>query len=177
MKKAIFLDRDGVINESFVIDGKPFPPRKIKELKIIESSIEAVKLFKQHFFVFIITNQPDVARGLMHIDDLTAINNKIKELFNVDEIFSCIHDDKDLCLCRKPMPGMILSAAEKYNIDLTQSFVVGDRWKDIEAGIKSGCKTVFIDYNYSEKKPQKYNYKVKTLLEFAHILLDKNEIR
>ena len=92
----------------------------------------------------------------------------------LDNIYTCFHDDSDYCDCRKPKPGAILKASKKYNIDLSQSFMIGDRWKDIEAGKKAGCKTIFINYNYSEKKPNNYDYKVSSLYEASQIIEKTN---
>ena len=175
MRKAIFLDRDGVVNHSVVKNGKPYPPRTLSELKIIEGSAEAIRILNKSYLVFIITNQPDISRGTLTNANLNLIHSYLLKTLEINEIFTCTHDDHDKCFCRKPKPGMIVSAAKKYNIDLKKSYVVGDRWKDIEAGINAGCKTVFIDYGYSEKKPENYDHAVKTLLEFTHKLTKKDE--
>ena len=109
--------------------------------------------------IIVITNQPDIKYGKIHIFTLKIINSIIVKNFLVDDIFVCTHGKEDNCDCRKPKPGMIHKAAKKWNIDLKKSFVIGDRWKDIESGESAGCKTIFIDYRYNERKPKRYNFK------------------
>ena len=151
--KAIFLDRDGVINEPVIKDGKPYPPNNLNELALIRGVEEGLKLLKDEgFLLFIITNQPDVARGKTQKSAVDEIHTYLKVHLHIDEVFCCFHDDEDNCNCRKPKPGMIEAATEKWNIDLKQSFLVGDRWRDIEVGKSAGVKTILIDYNYLEKK-------------------------
>jgi D-glycero-D-manno-heptose 1,7-bisphosphate phosphatase len=171
MNKAIFLDRDGIINQAKVVDGKPLPPKSIDECKIlpkVEAALQMLK--KQGFFLIVITNQPDVARKKINIKTVTTINEFLEKSLPIDAFFTCYHDDIENCNCRKPKPGNIFEAAKKYNINLENSFMVGDRWRDIEAGKNAGCKTFFIDYSYQEKQPMDYDYKVKSLYEAAEII-------
>lgn len=150
--KAIFLDRDGVLNKSVIIDGKPYPPSSIDELEIPDGVVEGLKkLSELNFLLIVITNQPDVARGKTTKRGVNAINKYLKERLNIDDFFCCFHDTIDNCECRKPKPGMILEAAKKWNIDLTKSVLVGDRWKDIESGKNAGLKSILIDFGYNEK--------------------------
>jgi D-glycero-D-manno-heptose 1,7-bisphosphate phosphatase len=175
MNKAIFLDRDGVINDTKVLNGIPVPPQKIEELSILPKvNTSLIKLIKLKFKIIVITNQPDVARGKIKKETVDSINNYLMKKLPLDNIYTCFHDDSDYCDCRKPKPGAILKASKKYNIDLSQSFMIGDRWKDIEAGKKAGCKTIFINYNYSEKKPNNYDYKVSSLYEASQIIEKTN---
>jgi len=148
---AVFLDRDGVINHSIVREGKPYPPASIDELKLIPGAINSLKeLAKEGYILIGVTNQPDVARGTQSREVVDAINSYIKAELPIVAIFTCYHDNKDDCLCRKPRPGLILQSAKEYDIDLAKSWMVGDRWKDIQAGQAAGVKTVFIDYHYNE---------------------------
>jgi D-sedoheptulose 7-phosphate isomerase len=150
--KAVFLDRDGVINKAFVRNGKPVPPPTLQELEILPGVPEALRELKQHSFkLLVVTNQPDVGRGTLSRETLDAMHKSLLARFPLDDILACCHTDKDACDCRKPMPGMLLEAARKHNIDLAASFMVGDRWRDIEAGYNAGCKTILIDYGYSER--------------------------
>jgi D-glycero-D-manno-heptose 1,7-bisphosphate phosphatase len=172
MNKAIFLDRDGVINHPRIVDGKPYPPLSLDDFKIIDGVEKALNLLHDvGYYLIVVTNQPDVARGDISKDKVELIHSFLKSNFPIDEIKSCYHDDSDHCECRKPNPGNILKAAEKYNIDLKNSYMIGDRWRDIEAGISAGCKTIFIDYHYKEKQPVTYSYKVSDLLEAAELIL------
>ena len=173
MNKAIFLDRDGVINEAQLRDGKPFPPNNINELILIPKVIDALYLLKNSgYLLIVITNQPDVIRGKAEKETVAIINESLRKQLPLDDVYTCYHDDNENCNCRKPKPGNILEAARRYNIDLNKSFMVGDRWRDIDAGENAGCKTFFIDYGYQEKQPNNYDYKVKSLHEAAMIILD-----
>jgi D-sedoheptulose 7-phosphate isomerase len=153
-RRAVFLDRDGVINRTFVRGGKPFPPSTLQELEVLPGVPEALRELKQHGYkLLVITNQPDVARGKQSQQTIDAMHQVLSSRLPLDDIFVCYHTDQDKCNCRKPMPGMLLEAAKKHNIDLAASFMVGDRWRDIEAGYNAGCRTILIDYGYSERPP------------------------
>ena len=150
--KAIFLDRDGTINHAVVRNGKPYPPANMKELHLINGVKEAlVRLKSAGFLLIIVTNQPDVARGTMERNDVEAINAHLRNELPLDEICVC-YDDTDASPRRKPNPGMLLDSAKQHGIDLSRSFMVGDRWKDVVAGRRAGCRTVFLDGGYVEKK-------------------------
>ena len=175
MNKAIFLDRDGVINQVNLVNGKPHPPKDLSELIVLPKVSEALQLLKDAgYLLIVITNQPDVVRGKTKIEAVEAINQFLKDSLPIDDIFTCYHDDIEDCNCRKPKPGNILQAAEQYNINIPASFMVGDRWRDVEAGESAGCKTFFIDYRYQEKQPEFYGYKVKSLYEAAKIISEIN---
>ena len=149
--KAVFLDRDGVINRAVVRDKKPYPPDSVQELEILPDVPEALHLLKENgFLLIVVTNQPDVGRGTQKRETIEKMHSFLKNQLPLDDIYVCWHGEDGECDCRKPLPGMLFQAAEKYGIDLSQSFLVGDRWKDIEAGKLGGCKTVFIDYGYNE---------------------------
>lgn len=150
--KAIFLDRDGVLNKSIVIDGKPYPPKSIEELEILDGVKEGLKKLRNlNYLLIVVSNQPDVARGKTLARIVNKINGHLCNELELDDLFCCMHDNNDKCECRKPNPGMVISASEKWNIDLKHSFFVGDRWRDIETGQNAGVKTILIDYGYDEK--------------------------
>ncbi len=150
-RPAIFLDRDGIINQAVVRAGKPYPPASLSELELIPGAIDSLKKLADAGYVLIgITNQPDVARGTQTREVVETINSYIKTELPITEIFACYHDNQDDCPCRKPKPGLILEGAKKFDIDLTKSWMVGDRWKDISAGQAAGLRTVFVDYHYDE---------------------------
>ena len=169
LRPAVFLDRDGVINCAVVRDGKPFPPSSVEELELQPGVSSALLDLKAHGFdLFVITNQPDVARGRQTRGAVEAIHKALASSLPIDDIFVCYHDDADHCTCRKPRPGLLLEAHRKHNIDLSRSFMVGDRWRDIDAGHSAGCKTVLIDYGYREKTPaQPPHATVRSLREAA----------
>ncbi len=148
---AVFLDRDGIINRAIVREGRPYPPAGVEELEILPGTIASVeKLVKAGYMIFGISNQPDVARGTQSREIVESMNALIQARLPIWEIFVCYHDNADQCECRKPKPGLILQAAEKYTLDLSRSWMVGDRWQDIAAGQAAGLKTIFVDYHYSE---------------------------
>ncbi|MCX6064137.1 MAG: HAD family hydrolase [Chloroflexi bacterium] len=148
---AVFLDRDGIINRAIVRAGKPYPPERLEQVEILPGTASSLKQLQAAGMVLIgITNQPDVARGTQFRAMVEAINALLEAMLPIREIFVCYHDNADHCDCRKPKPGLILQAAEKYGIDLSRSWMVGDRWKDVAAGQAAGLKTIFVDYHYAE---------------------------
>lgn len=153
-QRAVFLDRDGVLNRAVIRGGKPFPPASPAELEIVPDAAVLGELKALGFLLVVVTNQPDVARGTQTREAVDGIHDRLKAVVPLDDIFVCYHADTDLCGCRKPEPGLIFRAAEKYGIDLQASYLVGDRWRDIEAGERAGLKTVLIDYGYSEQSPR-----------------------
>ena len=150
-QRAVFLDRDGVLNRAVVRDGKPFPPAQVEDVEILPGAIASLQRLADRGYVLIgITNQPDVARGTQSREVVESINALIQSRLPVREFFVCYHDQADGCDCRKPKPGLILQAAQKYELDLSLSWMVGDRWTDIVAGQVAGSKTIFVDYDYNE---------------------------
>jgi D-glycero-D-manno-heptose 1,7-bisphosphate phosphatase len=172
MCRAVFLDRDGVVNAAVVRGGKPYPPANARELKILPGVAEALAALKEaEFLLIVVSNQPDVARGTTSRATVEEINAALGVALPIDEFVMCYHDNADGCACRKPKPGMLLDAAARRAIDLSASCMVGDRWRDIEAGEKAGCKTVFIDYGYDEKQPVRADHKTRSLLEAVPYIL------
>jgi D-glycero-D-manno-heptose 1,7-bisphosphate phosphatase len=144
-RPAVFLDRDGVLNETIRVDGELVPPRSVAEFSLIEGVADAVdRLRAAGFILIVVTNQPDVARGLQSATVVEAINEKLRTELAIDEIIACFHDDVDACQCRKPKPGMLLDAIDRHGIDLSRSFMVGDRWRDVTAGRLAGCSTILV---------------------------------
>lgn len=170
---AVFLDRDGVLNEPVVRDGKPYPPAGLSELRIYPDAAAAVARLKEAgYLLIVVTNQPDVARGATTREDVKTINSAIGAALPVDDFLVCWHDDRDACDCRKPKPGLLLEAAGRYDIDLPRSFLVGDRWRDIDAGAAAGCRTVLIDRHYDERQPlQPPDFRANSLAEAAEWIL------
>jgi D-glycero-D-manno-heptose 1,7-bisphosphate phosphatase len=166
---AIFLDRDGVLNRSFIHDGKPFAPTKLEEFEILPGVPEALRDLKnQGYKLIVVTNQPNVARGNQSTQTLEAMHQILTSQLPLDDILLCPHTDDDHCDCRKPQPGMLLAAARKHHIDLANSYMIGDRWRDIEAGYNAGCRTILIDYGYSERPPDRVpDLRVTSLREAA----------
>ena len=170
--RAVFLDRDGVINRSLIRDGKPYPPYNLAELEILPGVPEALdRLRAAGFRLIVVTNQPDVARGRQKREMVEAIHAVLQDRLAFDGLRVCYHDNADQCNCRKPAPGMLIVAAEEHNIDLAASFMVGDRWRDIEAGRRAGCTTILIDYGYAERLRSEPHMRVKSLHEAANWIL------
>lgn len=172
MKKAVFLDRDGVLNKTIFRDGKPRAPYILEDFALFDDVPEAIELLRKHQFVLIVvTNQPDVARGWVTREAVDAVNSKLRDLIFVDDIKICFHDSSENCSCRKPKPGMLLEAAGERDIDLTSSFMIGDRHSDVEAGLAAGCRTILIgEGDHSSKVIP--DYKMSSLLEAAKLIVD-----
>ena len=151
-RSALFLDRDGVLNALVVKkDGTMRPPWDPAELQI---SLAAVEAFSDSCFErwtkVVVTNQPDIARGDLTSVNLDRINEIIaREIPSIDSIYVCPHDNNDNCLCRKPKPGLLTSAAHELDIELASSFMVGDRWVDIAAGKNAGTRTILVESEHS----------------------------
>jgi len=172
-RRAVFLDRDGVLNRAFIHDdGKTHPPASPDELEILPGVVQACKELRQAgFLLIVVTNQPDVARGAQRQEVVEAINDVLCCQVHVDDVRVCYHDDPDDCACRKPRPGLLLEAARVWGIDLANSFMVGDRWKDIEAGRRAGCKNVLVERAYSEAEQSRPEFRAGLLAEAVDWIL------
>jgi D-glycero-D-manno-heptose 1,7-bisphosphate phosphatase len=168
---AVFLDRDGVLNCTVVTDSVPHPPQTVDELELLPGVVEALcELASLGFVLPVVTNQPDVARGSQTKQEVEAINAKLASLLPVSEIFTCYHDGPDNCDCRKPRAGLLIQAQKRYNIDLSRSFMVGDRWSDIVAGAAAGCKTLLVATSYSKAERCTPDYTVRDLPEAVELI-------
>lgn len=172
-KRGVFLDRDGVINKAHVFEGAPFPPRNLKEVEILGGVREAIDLLTENSFeIVVVTNQPDVARGVVTQKSVESINEYLLNELGIRHSYVCFHDDPDGCNCRKPKPGLLFLAATELDLDLEGSFMIGDRWRDIAAGQAAGCKCFFVDHGYAETSPQLPYTRVSSLHEAAHFILE-----
>jgi len=177
--RAVFLDRDGVINRALEHDHKPFAPARLDEFKILPEVPEACRRLKQAGFLLVVaTNQPDVGRGTLKQEAVEIIHAEMCRRLPLDRVEVCYHSGKDPseCDCRKPKPGMLLRAARELNINLARSWMVGDRWRDVDCGHVAGCRTVFVDRGYAEELKQQPDFRVKNLLEAAEIILAEGKI-
>jgi D-glycero-D-manno-heptose 1,7-bisphosphate phosphatase len=153
--RAVFLDRDGVLVRAFVRDDVPRPARTLEELELLPGVADAcADLRAAGFLLICVTNQPDIARGTVTAAEVDRLNDRVRELLGLDDVVTCPHDDADDCDCRKPRPGLLLRAAARFDVDLAASVMVGDRWRDIEAGRAAGCRTVFVQHGYGERQPE-----------------------
>jgi D-glycero-D-manno-heptose 1,7-bisphosphate phosphatase len=174
VKRAVFLDRDGVINKALVRGGKPYPPDSLEDLEILPGVAEALARLRAAGFInVIVTNQPDVATGKQRRETVEAMHAYLLSRLPVDAIKVCYHIDADYCACRKPKPGMLLEAAAELGIDLAASFMVGDRWRDVAAGQAADCECFFLDCGYGEQRPEKPFVAVKSLAEAAGFIVNK----
>ena len=176
MQRAIFMDRDGVLNRVFLhADGKTHPPKTLEQLEILPGVPEACRsLRRAGFLLIVVSNQPDVARGTQQREVVEAINQTLRLQIALDEVRICFHDNEDKCFCRKPKPGLLLDAARAWGINTGQSFMIGDRWTDIEAGLRAGCKTVLVNASYRELARSRPHFQAGSLLEAAGWILDQD---
>jgi D-glycero-D-manno-heptose 1,7-bisphosphate phosphatase len=172
--RAVFLDRDGVINRPLERDQLPYAPTSLDEFEIFSEVPEACHLLKQAGFLLIVaTNQPDVGRGTLKQEVVETIHAEMCRQLPLDRVEVCYHPGHGLsdCDCRKPKPGMLLHAARELGIDLAQSWMVGDRWRDVDCGHAARCRTIFIDRGYTEELKQQPDFRVNNLREAAEVIL------
>ena len=172
-KRAVFLDRDGVIVIPEFRDGRSFAPRRVEDFNIYpEAPAALARLRAAGFALVVVTNQPDVAGGLITSDVLETMHDSLKATLPIDRIEVCTHRNEDRCECRKPAPGMLLQAADALELSLETSYMVGDRASDVEAGKRAGCKTVFIDRYYkNDEQPQVVNHSCGGIVEATDWIL------
>jgi len=164
-RMAVFLDRDGTLNKAYIEKGLPISPSSLNKFKIIKGVKKSInRLKKLNFLCILITNQPDVSRGKISKKTVDKMNSYIKKEIKLDDMFVCYHDNQHNCSCRKPKPGLLVRASKKWKINFNKSFMIGDRWKDILAGKKVGCKTIFINNNYKNDKKVKADFTFTSLL-------------
>ena len=174
MIRAVFLDRDGVINRPLEREQLPYAPASLDEFEIFPEVPAACRLLKQAGFLLIVaTNQPDVGRGTLKREVVESIHAEMCRQLPLDRVEVCYHPGNGLsdCDCRKPKPGMLLRAARDLGIDLGQSWMIGDRWRDVDCGYAAGCRTVFIDRGYAEELRQKPHFSAGNLAQAADIIL------
>ena len=175
VKRAVFLDRDGVINRPIVRDGKPYPPMRVEDFEMLPGVAEACARLKAAGFLLVVaTNQPDVGRGTLARETVEAIHAKMSAALPLDQIEVCYDGGAahgQPSEFRKPAPGMLLRAASELGINLRQSWMVGDRWRDIDCGAAAGCRTVFIDLGYDEALRATPDFRANDLSEAAEIII------
>ena len=172
--RAVFLDRDGVLNGAPSRGGLPLSPSTLEEFEILPESAEAVLALKEAGFkTLVVTNQPVGARGLRTWELVEDMRRVLKQNIAMDQIRMCFHTDEDRCDCRKPKPGMLVEAAREWRVALSQSFMVGDRWRDVDAGKAAGCSTILIDRGYDEPLRKRPDYVVSSLTEALKIIVNR----
>ena len=174
MSRAVFLDRDGVLNVPMIRDGLPYPPQSIEEFRLYPEAPEACALLRQAGFrLVVVTNQPDVGRGTQSLDVVEKMHARLTEKIPIDRIEICTaaNDQAPDAARRKPAPGMLLDAARALGLDLARSYLIGDRWRDIDCGHAAGCITIFIERNYAEKLHERPHHYAADLLDAARLIL------
>jgi D-glycero-D-manno-heptose 1,7-bisphosphate phosphatase len=172
--RAVFLDRDGVLVKEVLVDGAPFAPLTVSDFHLApEAAAQVQRLRDAGLTCIVFTNQPEVARGLLPSDTLETMHRELRARVPVDDVYVCPHVDGDGCNCRKPQPGMLTSAAERWDVRLEQSFVIGDRWRDIDAGRAVGCYTILIDRPYSACETA--DVRVPTLVDAVDAIMARLE--
>jgi D-glycero-D-manno-heptose 1,7-bisphosphate phosphatase len=175
-RKAVFLDRDGVINRPVVRDGKPFPPAGLDDLEILPGVEAALQTLRERgFWLCVVTNQPDVARGTQDRSVVEAMHDYLRNRLPLDAFQVCYHDDSDACGCRKPKPGLLVEAAAEHAISLTDSYMIGDRWRDIDCGYSANCTTIFIDRCYREALREQPHFRASDLQGAARIIVSREQ--
>src|SRR5579871_554545 len=174
---AVFLDRDGVLNRAPVRDGKPYPRAALEQFEILPGAREALAQLKAAgLLLVVVTNQPDVAKGRQSRETVEAMNARLRAELPLDDILVCYHVDADRCTCRKPATGLLDQAAAQYGLDLRACYMVGDRWRDIDAGHRAGCRTILIDYGYQERGPENEpDVRVQNLPEAVNWILARGD--
>ena len=174
LRRAVFLDRDGVINRCEVRNGKPYAPRQLQDFRLLPGTARAVRDLKSAgLLVVVVTNQPDIGNGLTDPVVIEAMHDKLSRAMPIDGVMICPHRQDAGCYCRKPKPGMLLRAAKHWKIDLKKSVMVGDRWGDIIAGKAAGCYTVFVNRGYKEPRIATPDYYAKSLVTATRLILSK----
>jgi len=180
-RRAVFLDRDGVINHAVVRNGKPHPPLSPTDFRLYDDVVDGcARLKTASFLLVLITNQPDVGRGTQSREAVEAMHLKLQSaLPSLDRIEICYHGGERYgqpCDCRKPRPGLILRAAAELNIDLKESYVIGDRWRDIDCARAAGCRAIFIERGYKEKLRQTADVTVANFKEAVNAVLRDSSV-
>ena len=173
MTPAVFLDRDGVLNRPLVTDGEPRSPASLDEFVLLPMVVEACRRLRgSGLLLVVVTNQPEVARGTLGSGALDAMHDALRDQLGVDAVLTCPHDDGDGCGCRKPAPGLLLQAARRLGVEMDRSVMVGDRWRDVEAGRAAGCATVWVRHSYREPHPAPADLTVASLYEAVPWILE-----
>jgi D-glycero-D-manno-heptose 1,7-bisphosphate phosphatase len=175
LRCAVFIDRDGVINRSLVVDGKPLAPRRLADFRLLPGVKNAVaRLREAGFVIVVVTNQPDIGNKLVDDGVVAAMHERVRRELHVDAIGVCPHRQDDGCDCRKPQPGMLLNAARRLSLDLAGSYMVGDRGSDIAAARNAGCYAVLVKRGYSDVGLIQPDIVVGSLAGAARVIIERS---
>lgn len=171
--RSVFLDRDGVINKVVMRGGKPTSPRQIEEFEIEPGVEDALNRLRVHRFrLFVVSNQPELARGLLTEKSLRMMTERLMNTLPLEDFRICPHDDSDRCACRKPEPGMLIDLARSHEVSLSESYIVGDTWKDTIAGRSAGCHSIILDRPYNRDAPA--DWRVPDIKHAADLICRSN---
>ncbi len=173
-RPAVFLDRDGTLNVQIIRDGKPYAPERLADFRLYPGVVEGCRSLKQRgFALVVVTNQPEVGRGTVSRETIEAMHARLRDLVpDIDRIEACFDPGRgEVSRRRKPEPGMLLDAAEALGLDLDRSWMVGDRWRDVDCGRRAGVRTVFIDFGYSEPLASQPDFTVRSFDEAVGVIL------
>ncbi len=176
--RAVFLDRDGVINRNMQRDGRPVAPTRLEDFELLPGVDDATRRLKSAgFLLIVVTNQPDIAAGRTPFSVVEAMHDELMRRLPVDDVCVCPHVAEDACDCRKPKPGMLHAAAAARNIDLRTSYMIGDRAVDIGAGKAAGCLTILVDWGNGETNAGlQPDIIVQSLTEAAECILRRENL-
>ncbi len=176
-RRAVFLDRDGTLNRQIIREGRPFPPTNLDQFALFPGVPAAcASLAAAGFALIVVTNQPDVGRGTQSRAMVEAMHARLRQWVpEIEQIEVCyasgLNQARPPDRRRKPEPGMLLDAAVALDLDLTHSWMVGDRWRDIDCGRRAGVRTVFIDFGYDEELRAPPDFTVASFAEAAAVIL------
>ena len=176
-RPAVFLDRDGTLNRIVIRDGKSVgSPRSLAEFSLFDDAPAACRaLHDAGYVLVVVTNQPDVGRNLQSRESVEAIHASLRasipEISRIEVSFAAGREGEPVDPRRKPEPGMLLDAASALGLDLRRSWMIGDRWRDIDCGARAGVSTVFIDFGYGESLRAAPNFTVKSFADAVRIIL------
>jgi D-glycero-D-manno-heptose 1,7-bisphosphate phosphatase len=174
-RPAVFLDRDGVVNRPIMVAGRPSSPASVDELVLMPMVAEACETLRlAGLLLVVVTNQPEVARGTLAAETLDGMHQELRRQVSVDAVLTCPHDDGDGCNCRKPAPGLLLQAERTWQVEMGLSVMVGDRWRDVEAGRAAGCATVWVRHRYRERLPASPDLTVNSLFDAVPWILKRS---
>jgi D-glycero-D-manno-heptose 1,7-bisphosphate phosphatase len=149
--KAVFLDRDGVLNQLIQRDGSFRSPQKFEDFHIIDDAKDVINLIHEMgYLALVVSNQPDISRGKLKQSDLDKMTKVLFEELGVDDVYYCPHDDNNDTGCRKPAPGLLFTAQIKYDLDFNKSFMIGDTWRDVQAAEKARISMILLNKNYNQ---------------------------
>jgi D-glycero-D-manno-heptose 1,7-bisphosphate phosphatase len=174
LRPAVFLDRDGTLNLQVIREGKPYPPATREEFRLFADVAQSChQLHAAGYVLVVATNQPDVGRGTQSRETVEAMHSKLRSLVpEIDHIEVCYDPGRgESSGRRKPEPGMILDAAAELGLDLTRSWLIGDRWRDVDCGKRAGVRTVFLDFGYDEALRETPDFIVNSFAAATAIIL------